>query len=231
MDYIFQALKPLVWPKFREEGPPDFIQDILSGHALTGEGFTENPTAMSILELWTVGYRPVTTFAILSVLARSSRALHGMEIAKELEKQFELKEPWFTKTRYYTDRVGKVLIALSRLRVLQDSDKEDAKTGKTSKHYQISPTLTSSAKETLRGLSQGQHVSLFLGNVTRQIPQVKAEDLKQCFDHGVVSDSPRAKYCEECGKSLKAKCEKCNATVDVVYEYCTSCGNKKTKMQ
>ncbi len=231
MEDIFQALKPLVWPKFREEGPPEFIQDILSGRDLTGQGFGQNPAAKSILELWTIGYRPVTTLAILSVLSSSPRTtFHGAQIGHELERRFGVKEGWFTHTRYYTDRIGKMLTALTRLEVLKETEKKDSKSGRVLNAYQITPDLAGSVSDTLRRLSEGQHVSLFLVNSSQRLSPVRTGDRRECLECGFVSDSLTAVYCERCGHTLKAKCEKCNATVDVFYEYCTGCGNRKTNL-
>ena len=55
-----------------------------------GEETTLSNVTKSVLELMTIGHRPATTLGILRILSESPlSALHGMQIARELEKRFE----------------------------------------------------------------------------------------------------------------------------------------------
>src|SRR2546422_4738370 len=116
---FFEGLRPFVWPKYREEGPPEFVQAVLIGRNLLGEKTDLSISARTVLELMTFGYRPATTLAILDILSEGpGLALHGMQIARELENLFQVQEGWFTRARYYTDRVGKLLRVLVALEIL-----------------------------------------------------------------------------------------------------------------
>src|SRR5437870_2183142 len=52
-----KSLRPFVWPKYREEGPPDYVQKHLLGHDLTGGTTKLDHSTRSILEMMTIGYR------------------------------------------------------------------------------------------------------------------------------------------------------------------------------
>ncbi len=84
---IFESLRPFVWPKYREEGPPEFVQNYLLGHDLTVGATKLDPPTRSILEMMTIGYRPVSSLAILAILSDSPNlAMHGMTKMQMVEE-------------------------------------------------------------------------------------------------------------------------------------------------
>lgn len=225
---IFDSLRPFVWPKFREEGPPEFVQSYVLGHDLSGGATKLDPPTRAVLEMMTIGYRPVSSLAILDILNNSPNlAIHGMQIARELERRFKVKEGWFTRTRYYTDRVGKILPLLTSMRLLEEVDRKDPRTGRIYAAYRISASTRESLKSRLQALSRGEHVSLFSES---HAPGVFGDHdkshAKECLDCGLITSSPIARYCESCGKPLKVRCEKCGSTLEAIYKFCLNCGTK-----
>jgi hypothetical protein len=225
---IFEALRPFVWPKYREEGPPEFVQNYLLGHDLTGGRTKLEPPARSILEMMTIGYRPVSSLAILDILSDSPNlAMHGMQLARELERRFKVQEGWFTRTRYYTDRVGKLLPRLTKMQMIEELVRKDSRTGRTSAAYRINPTLSQPVKSRLQALSRGEHVSLLSNSpaTTLEVDQSR-EWRKECLNCGIITSSAIARYCEVCGRPLKMKCNNCRSSLEAIYKYCLNCGAK-----
>lgn len=225
---IFESLRPFVYPKYREEGPPEFVQNYLLGQDLTGGSTKLDPTAHSILEMMTIGYRPVSSLAILAILTDAPNlAMHGMQLARELEKRFKVQEGWFTRTRYYTDRVGKLLPLLTKMRMVEEVMRKDSKTGRVSAAYRINPVLGQNIRARIQALSKGEHVSILSSPDT---PIVEADQnqewRKECLSCGVITSSAIARYCEICGHPLKTKCSDCSAQLDATYKYCLNCGAK-----
>ncbi len=230
---LFRSLKPFVWSKFREEGPPEFVRTELLGGAFHAEETSLSPTTKNLLELMTIGYRPATTLGILCILSQSPKvALHGMQIGKELERQFDVEEGWFSRTRYYTDRVGKLLTLLTRLEILQEVFRKDSKGSRTLAAYQIHASLAEPVKVRIEELSRGERISFFSTHPQppREILVVPEEPLiinpRECIDCKVMVTSAIARYCEKCGKPLKLNCLSCKGRVDAIYNYCPMCGSK-----
>ena len=228
MDTIFESLRPLVWPKFREEGPPEFVHSVLLGHDLLGTASDLNASTKSVLELITLGYRPMTSLAILTILNESPNiAFHGMQIGRELEKRFKVQAGWFTKTRYNTDRIGKLLPLLVRLNLVQESVKKDPKGGRGFTGYQVHPSIASSVTERLKLLSKGEPISLFKGAPASPSPTPRdVSELKQCLSCETIIASVSARYCERCGNALTIRCQNCNNPNEATYDYCLKCGSK-----
>jgi len=201
---------------------------VLLGHDLLGTGSELNASTKSVLELITLGYRPMTSLAILSILNESPNTVfHGMQIGRELEKRFKVQEGWFTKTRYYTDRIGKLLPLLVRLNIIRESAKKDPKGGRGFTGYQVHPSIASSVTDRLKLLSKGEPISLFKSAPASQIPSPSdAAELKQCLSCETITSSVSARYCERCGNPLTIKCQKCNNPNQATYDYCLKCGNK-----
>ncbi len=155
--------------------------------------------------------------------------MHGMQIGRELEKRFAVQEGWFTKTRYYTDRVGKLLTLLNRLEMIREVVRKDLRGGRSFAAYQINPAATGSIKDTVARLSKGERISLFSSSLREAQPSVSismAGNQKECTECGVFVNSPSARYCERCGKPLKVGCEKCGTRVEAIHDFCLSCGYK-----
>ena len=232
MEDLFQVLRPFIWPKYREEGPPEFVQGVLLGREFLGDQSDLNVPAKSVLELMTIGYRPVSTLAVLRILNDSPGvALHGMQIARELEKRFKVQEGWFTRTRYYTDRVGRLLSLLTRLDIVEEVVRKDARGGRSFTAYQTHPSATARVKSRLDSLARGEPLSLFqappVSSGTQPLSQ-PTKSLKECVNCQILVGSASARYCERCGRPLRAKCENCGRKVDATYDYCLSCGAKTT---
>jgi len=230
---LFQSLSPFVWPKYREEGPPEFVQALLLGRTFLGEDMALNAVAKTVLELTTIGYRPATTFAVLRILSESPKiVLHGMQIGRELEKRFDVQEGWFTRTRYYTDRVGKLLTLLTRLDIIQEVVRKDPKGGRSFPAYQMQPSLLEPVKVRIEDLSRGGRISLFsngaqIQNESHAIAQDSLRvSLRECLNCKTVMNSVSARYCERCGKPLKLDCPSCKSRVDAIYDFCPMCGNR-----
>ena len=229
----FQPLKRFVFPKYHEEGPPEFVRALLLGHTFFGEDMSLSIATKTVLELMTIGYRPATTLAILHILSESpTSALSGMQIGRELEKRFDVQEGWFTRTRYYSDRVGKLLTLLTRLDFLEEVVRKDPKGGRGFTAYQIKPRLVGPVKTRISELSRGLHVSLFstepqVESAGHRIPPESFSDNpRECVDCRIVVNSASARYCERCGKVLKLNCSSCKGGVDAIYDYCPKCGSK-----
>ena len=229
LENVFETLRPFIWPKYREEGPPSFVQSALLGQDLLGEPSGLNGHTGSVLELMTLGYRPVTSIAILSVLSDAAGvAMHGMQIGRELERRFKVQEGWFTRTRYYSDRVGKLLPLLVRLNMIREVAKKDVKGRREFVAYRIEPSVADSVRDRLGHLSKGERVSLFHTlPPSSQSPslQMTVTNPKECVDCRTLVASAGARYCERCGKPLKVRCQKCNTSVGAIYDYCLNCGN------
>jgi len=225
---IFESLRPFVWPKYREEGPPEFVQNYLLGHDLSGGTMKLDPPTRSILEMMTIGYRPVSSLAILAILSDSPNlAMHGMQLARELEKRFKVQEGWFTRTRYYTDRVGKILPLLTKMRMVEEVVRKDPRTGRVSSAYRINPSLSQPIRARLQALSKGEHVSLLSTPDATIVEENQNQDWrKECPNCGIITRSAIARYCEACGRPLKMKCASCGTVLDAIYKYCLNCGAK-----
>jgi hypothetical protein len=227
LDSLFETLKDFVYPDFFERGPPYQIRGIIGGRQMMKE-LDINRAKRSVLELIALGYRPATSLAILSVLSESRTAtLHGMHIAHELENRFEVTKGWFTKTRYYTDRVGRTLQLLTELEILEEIKKTGLKGKRIFSMYQIRSELFDSVKACLQVLSDRQQVSLFTrtaSGLNNPLSTV-ARNLKDCLECKVTFNSVAAHYCEKCGRRLWIKCQECKRKVEV-FEYCVLCGSR-----
>jgi hypothetical protein len=227
LDSLFETLKDFVYPHFFEKGPPYQIRGIIAGRRMMKE-LDSNKAKRSVLELISLGYRPATSLAILGILSESrTSALHGMHIAHELENRFEVGKGWFTKTRYYTDRVGRTLQLLTELEILTEMKKTGPKGKRIFSMYQIRPELFDSVKGCIQALSDRQKVSLFSASTSTLdlLPQVATRNLKECLECRVSFNSVAAQYCERCGGKLSIRCPECKQKVEV-FEYCVLCGGK-----
>ena len=117
---FYQLLRPFIWPRYYEEGPPRYIDIAFLSRDFTDiDGKIKEPLK-SILDLIVIGYRPVTSLSIFSVLMENgNKPMYGSQIGAELEKNFQLPRGWFTRTRYYDTRIGKLLKILLRQNILE----------------------------------------------------------------------------------------------------------------
>lgn len=225
---LFGSLRPFIWPTYYEEGPPRHVQLTLLGDKLFASQFGETPATRSILEMMTLGYRPVTMLAILKVLYDSDgRSLHGMEVGRELEKKFQVPEGYFSKSRYYTDRVGKVLGLMVRLGLVDESMVEARGNGRKYSAFKIRDGAKEGVKTRLASIENGEALSLFINgheDLSRIPDGNEIARTRLCIDCGFKSHSSMADYCERCGSSLNVKCDKCGKMVLASFSFCNCCG-------
>jgi len=230
MPDLFDSLKPFIWPTYYEEGPPKHVQLTILGDKVLTSQFGSSTATKSILELMTLGYRPVTMLAILKVLYDSNgNGLHGMEIGRELEKKFGVPEGYFTRSRYYTDRVGKVLSLMSRLGFVEENLQNTR--GGTRKYtsYRIPDSSRENVRARLDALTDGKQLSLFVDGHTDESVKQNGNGntrVRSCQDCGYRSNSSLASYCERCGGTLNFKCENCSKPVLVSFSFCNFCGTR-----
>ena len=228
MPDFFGSLKPFIWPTYYEEGPPRHVQLSLLGDKVFASLFGETPATRSVLEMMTLGYRPVTMLAILKVLHDSDgRSLHGMEVGRELERKFQVPEGYFSKSRYYTDRVGKVLGLMVRLGLVEEAMLDARGNGRKYSAFKIRDSAFEGVKMRLASMANGESLSLFTNGHEdpSRIPNGNpTARLRLCVDCGFRSSSSMAAYCERCGNSLNVKCDKCSKMVLASFSFCNGCG-------
>jgi hypothetical protein len=225
---LFGSLKPFIWPTYYEEGPPRHVQLSLIGDKILASQFGETPATKSVLEMMTLGYRPVTMLAILKVLQDSDgRWLHGMEVGRELEKKFDVPDGYFSKSRYYTDRVGKVLGLMVRLGLVEEALMDARGKGRKYSAFKIHDSAMDGVRMRLASIANGEQFSLFTNghDDLSKVPNgIGTARLRVCQDCSFQSHSLMAIYCERCGDALNLSCDKCGKMVRVSFNFCNGCG-------
>lgn len=179
----------------------------------------------SILDLVVIGYRPVTTVSILATLVENgNKPMYGTQLGNELEKRFQLPKGWFTKTRYYDNRIGKLLKLLCRLEVLEETEVIDSKSKRRYVGYHIVKTIYPAVRERILNFLQGGNLS-FLAPTT-EVLKTKEEvnKIKKCSNCNALTSSPSARYCELCGSVLNFVCSMCQRETSAEYSFCIYCG-------
>jgi len=227
---LFGSLRPFIWPTYYEEGPPRHVQLTLLGDKLFASQFGDTPATKSVLEMMTLGYRPVTMLAILKVLYDSDgRSLHGMELGRELERRFGVPDGYFSKSRYYTDRVGKVLGLMVRLGLVEESMLEARGNGRKYSAFKIRDCAREGVKTRLASIENGEALSLFTDghqDLSRMPNGIEAARTRLCTECGFQSSSSMAAYCERCGNTLNVKCDTCSKMVLASFNFCNGCGTR-----
>jgi hypothetical protein len=224
---FYQLLKNFIWPRYCEEGPPKYIDTAFySKDFMNNEGRIKEP-AKSMLDLVVFGYRPVTSLSILATLLENqNKPMYGSQIGAQLEKKFQLPKGWFTKTRYYDTRIGKLLKILTRLDILEEKHVKDWKTNKEYIGYRISEQNYPTIKERIQTFLNGGSLSFLTPSTSITASTQKPEKIKHCSKCDALITSPSARYCELCGTPLKIDCPKCKKPVSLEYTYCLHCGTK-----
>jgi len=224
---FYQLLKPFIWPRYYEEGPPRYIDTaFLRRDAIDAEGKIREPLK-SVLDLIVFGYRPVTSLSIFSVLVENeNKPMYGFQIGAELEKKFELPKGWFTKTRYYDTRIGKLLKILLRQSILEEMKVKDWKTRKEYVGYHIAEHIFPILKERVLSLHCGTGLLLLTPSVPSNVVIKKHEKTKHCSKCNAATASSSARYCELCGTVLKTNCPNCGKETSLEYPYCLNCGKR-----
>ena len=225
---FYQLLKQFIWPRYREEGPPKYIDSVFfSKNFIDSEGKIKEP-AKSILDLIVLGYRPVTSLSILVTLVENqNKPMYGSQLGAELEKKFQLPKGWFTKTRYYDTRIGKLLKIFCRLEILEEKEVKDWKTNRKYIGYRIVEHIYPTIKERMLTFLRGGSLSILAPSTPITVsPQEKVETIKHCTRCNAIITSHSAKYCELCGIPLRIKCPSCGKEMSLEYSFCLCCGEK-----
>ena len=224
---FYQLLKPFIWPRYYEEGPPRYIDiAFLSKNFIDADGKIKEPLK-SILDLIVIGYRPVTSLSIFSVLVENqNRPMYGSQIGAQLEKKFQLPKGWFTKTRYYDTRIGKLLKILLRQNILEEMKVRDWKTNKEYIGHRIAEHIYPILKERILSFHRGESLLILTPTTRSNVVSKKPEKIKRCSNCNALSTSPLARYCELCGSPLKTNCAGCGKEVSLEYSFCLNCGKR-----
>jgi len=209
-----RAARWFVFPRFREEGPPRNLASFMALRETEGETI-DDLSLKRLAYLVLLGYRPATVSGIVSVLLENkNRAMYGSELGKALEAKFDLPRGWYTKARYYEDRLERVLRILSELGSLRQEEVKVLGTERVTAGYRLSDSLfqlTSHGTAVEEALLEAD----ILGG---------SKTFKICKDHDFVAADPKAKHCLFCGKVLVSACLRCGKPVSPHYEYCVGCG-------
>ena len=224
---FYQLLKPFIWPRYYEEGPPRYVDiAFLSKDFLDADGKIKEPLK-SILDLIVIGYRPVTSLSIFSVLVENeNKPMYGSQIGAQLEKKFQLPKGWFTKTRYYDTRIAKLLKILLRQSILEEMKVKDWRTSKEYIGYRITEHMYPTLKERILSLHRGKSLLIFTPSTPSNAVDKKLETMRHCPKCNALVTSFSARYCELCGSPLKTNCSYCGKEMSKEYSFCLNCGKR-----
>jgi hypothetical protein len=224
---FYKLLKPFIWPRYYEEGPPRYIDiAFLSKDFIDNDGKIREPVR-SILDLIVMGYRPVTSLSVLAVLVENNnKPMYGSQIGGVLEKRFQLPKGWFTRTRYYDTRIGKLLKILQRQSILEELRIKDPRVNKEYIGYKIAESLYPTAKDRVVAFLNGESLSIFSPAKRDSAPQDTSRAKRICGKCGFLAISSSAKYCERCGTLLKVNCSACGSEISLDYSFCLNCGHR-----
>lgn len=224
---IYQLLKPFIYPRYYEEGPPRYIDmAFLSKDFMDREGNIIEPVK-SILDLIVIGYRPVTSLSIFCVLVENqNRPMWGSQIGAQLEKKFQLPRGWFTKTRYYDTRIGKLLKIFVRQGILEETKVKDWRTNKDYLGYRIVECIYPTIKEKMESFCKGERLSFLTSPTQKNVSEKRPEIIKHCPKCNAMITSLSARYCESCGTPLRITCPNCQKEVSLEYSFCLNCGKR-----
>lgn len=223
---FYRILKPFIWPRYYEEGPPKYMDIVFFNKDFTDSDGKVKEPAKSVVDLIILGYRPVTSLSVLAALVENqNRPMYGAQIGYQLEQKFQLPKGWFTKTRYYDTRIGKLLKVFTRLSILEETKVKDWKTNKEYIGYRVREPLYPAIKERMLALLSGESLSLFTPlKETKTHQEVKPA--KRCLHCNATITSLSAKYCGLCGMPLRMRCSNCGEEVSLEYSFCLSCGKR-----
>jgi len=224
---FYQLLKPFIWPRYYEEGPPRYIDiAFLSKDFIGVDGRIREPLK-SILDLIVIGYRPVTSLSIFSVLVENeNKPMYGSQIGAQLEKKFQLPKGWFTKTRYYDTRIGKLLKILLRQNILEEMKVKDWRTNKEYIGHRITESIYPTLKERILSLHRGENLLILSPTATIEAINEKPTIKRYCPSCNALFNSHSARYCELCGSPLRASCLNCGREMSLEYSFCLNCGSR-----
>ncbi len=226
-DQFYQLLKPFIWPRYYEEGPPRYIDfSYLGKEFVDTDGRLKEPLK-SVIDLIIMGYRPVTSLSIFSILVeKENKPMYGSQIGAELENKFQLPKGWFTKTRYYDTRIGKLLKTLQRQNILEEMKVKNGRMNKEYNGYRITEKIYPALKDRILSLHRGERLLFLTPIVPSDVISEKSGVKKYCSKCDSLTYSASARYCELCGNPLKLNCPKCGKEMSLEYLFCLNCGMK-----
>ncbi|MEM2129300.1 MAG: zinc ribbon domain-containing protein [Candidatus Bathyarchaeia archaeon] len=224
---VYQLLKPFIYPRYFEEGPPKYIDTVFFNRDFIDlDGKIKEPVK-SILVNVVIGYRPVTSLSILALLVENqNKPMWGSLIGAQLEKMFQLPKGWFSKTRYYDTRIGKLLKIFQRLGILEEVKVRDWKTSKEYVGYRIVEHIYPTVKEKMTSFYRGTPLTFLTPPTQKGVAEERLETTKHCPRCDVLVRSQSAKYCELCGTPLRMYCPNCQKEVSLEYSFCLNCGER-----
>jgi hypothetical protein len=225
-ELFYKLLKPLIWPRYYEEGPPSYVDMVFLSKDASADGKIKEPLK-SILDLIIIGYRPVTSLSIFSVLVdNENKPMYGSQIGAALESKFQLPKGWFTKTRYYDTRIGRLLKILLRQGIFEEMRVKDWKAKKEYVGYRISEQIYSTVKERMLSLHRGEGLPILTPLPLIDADAKESEKTRSCQQCNAVATSLSARYCEQCGTALKTNCPACGKETSLEYLFCLNCGKR-----
>jgi len=223
---LYQLLKPFIWPRYYEEGPPKYIESAFFNRDFFDDRKLREPIK-SLIELVILGYRPVTSLSILLELTENqNRPMYGSQLGAQLERKFQLPKGWFTKTRYYDTRIGKILKLLVRLNILEETRIKDWKTNKEYVGYRITDSIFPIVKEKMSAFQSGQRLSILTPSSPIKANIQEKGTIKHCPNCNASITSLSAQYCELCGALLRIQCPYCKREISQEYSFCLYCGKR-----
>jgi len=222
----FKTLACILSPRYREEGPPAYIEKLFSEEFLGEDGKVREPMR-TVLDLIVFGYRPVTSLCILAILVRDgNRPQVGRQLGLQLEKQLGLEDGKLTTGRYYDDRIGRLLKILAQLGILEVGEKPGVM--RTKDAYRINASIYPLIEEKIRLFLDGGTLSPFAKSPMDREKKLN-QPIKQCSECKRMSTSPEATHCERCGGLLMVKCSYCGRQHPSYYLFCNYSGSALDK--
>ena len=208
--------KWLVWPKFREEGPPKYLRALLYDTNLPNEVMTKD-AVRRIGYLILLGYRPATVIGIANAfLENGNKPLYGAALGKVLEQKYGLAEGQYTKGRYYEDRISKIVDLLSALGILKEETTSVAGTEKSTPGFRLAPPYY----QLLKAMAQRGELPMIL-DFNPYSPTIKV-----CQRNHFITLDVSAEYCQTCGIRLSLACSNCGRMVVPGNAFCVACGQR-----
>lgn len=219
----FSVLRNLLSPRYREEGPPSYIEKFLEEGFVDEKGSVLEPMK-TVLDLIVLGYRPVTSLCILTIMVESkNRPQTGRQLGILLEKRLGLEEGKLTTGRYYDDRIGRLLKLMCQLGILEFEERPDflgAKAG-----YRIRKPIYPAIEAKINSFLKGETLSP-ISKSSGPLDLKENQVMKQCSRCKALTASQGAIYCELCGAPLVITCTKCNKEILCNWEFCNFCGTR-----
>lgn len=220
-DDPFKALAGILSPRYREEGPPAYIESFLNEDFLDKNGRLREPMKTA-LDLVVLGYRPVTTLCILATFVENkNKPSGGRQLGIQLEKRLGLEEGKLTTGRYYDDRIGRLVKILCQLGILESERGPEVPRAKEG--YRICESLYPVLQRRMTSFLNGESLSPLAQSMIQG--EAKADMVtKQCSKCKSMITSREATYCELCGAPLEVSCFNCGKKILCKWESCNHCG-------